>query len=132
MNEHERAEFERHKYEAEKQLNQMYYGANRKPPKGNGNLSMPPFLATQKHQNDAKSQNANAYNRANTKKPQSTENPTPPPTNAPIKGGSILNFLNFKGMKMDNDRLIILAICLLLAGEEVDELLMLALMYIML
>ncbi len=132
MNEHERAEFERHKNEAEKQLNQMYYGANKKPPKGNGNLYIPPFLTTQKHPNDAKSQNANTYNKANTKKPKSAEMPTPPTTNTPLKGGSILNFLNFKGMKMDNDRLIILAICLLLAGEEVDELLMLALMYIML
>lgn len=40
--------------------------------------------------------------------------------------------LNFKALKMDSDRTIILAVMLLLMGESSDELLILALLYIML
>ena len=131
LNERERAEFERHKNEAEKQLNQMYYGSNKKTTQNSG-LTMPPFLASPTRQGGVKSQAANSVKSTTVKTEKSSKKPTSPQKNTSLKGGNILNFLNFKGMKMDNDRLIILAICLLLAGEEIDELLMLALIYIML
>ena len=134
MNARERAEFEHHKKAAEEQLNRMYYGVGGKNNGGNG-LSMPPFLAVPNRADD-KRKGGNTANPQSTSKeksntlPHSANQPTPPKSNS--VGGNILSFLNFKGMKIDNDRLIILAICLLLAGDEVDELLMLALIYIML
>ena len=96
---------------------------------------MPTFLAPPKRQ----PQNTSAVNNISLNSNE-TKNQKPGQKNkqAPIvkteasKKSSILNLLNFKGLKMDNDRLIILAVCLLLTGEEADELLILALMYIML
>lgn len=134
MNERERAEFEHHKKIAEEQLNQMYSGTNRRT-QNKGGLNMPTFLAPPKRQ----PQNTSAVNNIslnsnetkNQKPSQKNKQATIANTEAPKKS-SILNLLNFKGLKMDNDRLIILAVCLLLTGEEADELLILALMYIML
>lgn len=132
MNERERAEFERHKTRAEEQLNQMYYGANKKASK-NGGFAMPPFLSPpNSNKNGEKAQGSQTAKAEPQKSEKSAKKPDKPRQSQPLKGGSILNFLNFKGMKMDNDRLVILAICLLLAGEEADELLILALIYIML
>lgn len=132
MNERERAEFERHKTRAEEQLNQMYYGANKRSVKS-GNLTMPSFLEPSKSgQNGGKAQGTSNSKRENCENEKSAKKPETPPQAKSLKGRNILNFLDFKGIKMDNDRLIILAICLLLAGEETDELLMLALIYIML
>lgn len=131
MNERERAEFERHKIKAEEQLNQMYYGVNKKPVK-NGNLTIPSFLAPPKAKiSGEKSQDQNTA-KSQMRNEKSSKQAEIPHRNQPLKGRNILSFLNFKGMKMDNDRLIILVICLLLAGEETDELLILALIYIML
>lgn len=45
---------------------------------------------------------------------------------------SILEFINFKNMEIDNDRSLLMGILLLLSGDTTDELLMLALIYIML
>ena len=130
INERERAEFERHKKVAEEQINKMYYGSNSKSKNTNG-VAMPSFVASNNHKSNPKKPVANPPKLPTPK----DENPTQPPkqkaTPPPFKS-SILNLLNFKGIKMDNDRLIILAICLLLAGEETDELLMLSLIYIML
>lgn len=141
LNDYEKSEFERHKKAAEKQLNEMYYGTGNKSKNNNG-IAMPSFISVPK----------NGQNKGQSQKPENTQNdkeknetktleskaskvqqPSPKKSqNSPILGKNILNMLNFKGIKMDNDRLIILAVCLLLAGEETDELLMLALIYIML
>ena len=132
MNERERAEFERHKSKAEEQLNQMYYGANKNASKSSG-LTMPPFLAPpNSNQNGKKAQGSQTTKTERPKNENFTKKTDAQQQKQPLKGGNILSFLNFKGMKIDNDRLIILAVCLLLAGEETDELLMLALIYIML
>ena len=48
------------------------------------------------------------------------------------KGFDLLNMLNLKSLQMDADRSIVLMLLTLLSGEETDELLLLALMYIML
>ena len=55
--------------------------------------------------------------------------PAPPP---PRKGFDLLRMLNLRGMEMDGDRKVIIAVMLLLLGETEDELLILALLYIML
>ena len=89
---------------------------------------MPPFLAPP----PSNQKNKNKEKMDDIKEKSSDAIPKSIPKTKAVKSNSILNFLNFKGIKMDNDRLIILAICLLLAGEETDELLMLALIYIML
>ncbi len=116
MTETERREFERRKTEAEQQLNRMYSTSNGST-KG-GPLRMPPFLSP--------SQKAPPPKKENPAPEQPSKNPMP------SKGMNLLNLLNFKGMKMDSDRRIILAICLLLSAEDTDELLLLALLYIML
>ncbi len=48
------------------------------------------------------------------------------------KNGGILDFLNLGNIDIDSDRSMILMMLALLSGEENDELLMLALLYIML
>ncbi len=58
--------------------------------------------------------------------------PPPPPPKMQDSGSSLLKMLNFKAMKMDSDRAVILAVMLLLMGDSGDELLLLALLYIML
>lgn len=45
---------------------------------------------------------------------------------------SILELINFKNMEIDNDRSLLMGILLLLSSDTTDELLMLALIYIML
>lgn len=47
-------------------------------------------------------------------------------------GSKILDFLNFKNIEIDSDTSTILMLMLLLSKEEQDELLMMALLYIML
>ena len=51
---------------------------------------------------------------------------------APPRRKSILELINFKNMEIDNDRSLLMGILLLLSGDTTDELLMLALIYIML
>lgn len=129
MNEYERKEFERHKKIAEEQINNMYFGANKNQQKSGG-ISFPSFLsspnAPHNKVNESKRFSEQTPKNENTKKDSAMQKKKSGGSN------SILNFLNFKGMKIDNDRLIILAICILLSGEEADELLMIALIYIML
>ncbi len=50
----------------------------------------------------------------------------------PRGGLDILKMFNFKNINMDSDRVLILAVLLLLAGNSSDELLLFALVYIML
>lgn len=131
MTDKERQEFNRRKREAERQLNNMYYGNQTNAEQGTG-LKMPPFLSPARNTPPkiTNNQTEKSTDNANTPK-QSEERHTSKNTHH-SKGLNLLNLLNFKGMQMDNDRLIILALCLLLSGEEADELLLLALMYIML
>lgn len=136
MNEYERKKFEDHKKEAEDQLNRMYYGTKEKSKGQNGGLTIPSFLAAPKHSN-AKENTQNPPNPApkiaeDPKQKENAATKTSSKKNCTSYGGNILNLLNFNKLKIDNDRLIILAICLLLAGDEPDELLMLALIYILL
>ncbi len=47
-------------------------------------------------------------------------------------GQNIMRLLNFKNLEMDSDRVLLAGLLLLLTGEEADEMLLLALIYIML
>lgn len=55
-----------------------------------------------------------------------------PPLPEEKRPNSILNFLNFKGLDLDGDTSLIALLILLLSSDKNDELLMLALVYIML
>ena len=72
---------------------------------------------------------------------ETVKQPHPPATVAPpvqknevrrSGGFDLLRMLNFKNISMDSDRSLIIAVMLLLMGETGDELLLLALIYIML
>ncbi len=142
MTSNERAEFEKQKQKAERQINEMYYG------KGGG-LKMPNFLSPAgevKRQGALQSsKNPPAPQKAERQKSQGSRVKNEEPLKAvgpdgqskkPSIGGNtglnILNMLNLKNLTMDSDRLTVLALCLLLSTDEVDELLLLALVYIML
>ena len=67
--------------------------------------------------------------------PKKTEaKPIPPPTVPQKRNNGILGLLDFKNMAMDSDRSVILMMLALLSGkaEETDDLLIMALLYIML
>jgi len=57
-----------------------------------------------------------------------------PPQKQPAKSGgfNLLNMLNLKNLNLEGDRTLILLLLVLLAGEETDTMLLLALLYIML
>ena len=118
MTNDERKEFEAHKKRAEKQISEMYYGKSN----GSGqNLSMPPFLKKPE-------QNQTSKPKASFEEKEAVS----PPKNEKNSRLNLLELLNFKNITMDNDRITILALCLLLSSEGADELLILALIYIML
>lgn len=124
MTNDERREFEAHKKRAEKQLSDMYYGKsgqnyskNSSPTSSKGSLNPQNSSNKTEQQENAGSQKTHQIE----------------PPKAPRNGGvSLLNMLNFKSIDMDSDRATILALCLLLSSEGADELLILALIYIML
>lgn len=61
--------------------------------------------------------------------------PNPPPPKAPppsVRRTNIFDLLNFKNMEMDSDRSLIIMLMLMLNSSGGDQLLMLALIYIML
>ncbi len=67
----------------------------------------------------------------------STEPPKPPPEEPPRKGGTLfgrdlLKLIDLKNFEMDSDRMLLLMMILLLSGEQSDEILLLALAYLML
>ena len=109
----------------------MYYGSDyrkqrQKPPESASPMQNSGHKNPVKHPSE-KAPKANQHKMNNL-----TQKPNFEGSFSSQKNSSILNLLNFKGLKLDNDRLIIIAICLLLSGEDIDELLMLALIYIML
>ncbi len=60
--------------------------------------------------------------------------PAPPPKQPPQKsqGLNLLRLLNFNQLKLQGDTLLVVMLLLLLAGDGADELLLLALVYILL
>ena len=129
MTNEERRDFEQHKRQAEKQLSDMYFG-NKGRGQSQENLRMPPFLSKAPGQNDSQKERRQPEKPAEDKNMQQDK---PVANNfKPSNRGNLLELINFKNIKMDNDRLIILSLCLLLSNEQADDLLLLALIYIML
>lgn len=64
--------------------------------------------------------------------PTAPKPPPPPPPRREGKGFNLLKMLNLRSFEFDADRKVIIAVMLLLMGETEDELLLLALIYIML
>lgn len=119
MTDKEKAEFEKRKTDAEKKLSEMYYSSGQKDPKKG--LKVPSFITPVQNEKEKKQEN----------KTEVKNKPKPKKSNA-FRAENILNILNWDNLKMDNDRMLILAIILLLAGDSGDELLMISLLYILL
>lgn len=131
--------------DAERRIKEMQQRANRAVT-GNDMPPVPNFV----RMNDRRGSHAQSHNsrpeQGQTQNGRQNHTPAPPesakPSNAkePKKGGllsrfkglDILKIFNFQNLKIDNDVLIIIALIFLLSTEETDELLLLALVYIML
>ena len=85
------------------------------------------------HQNRHQSQQQNQQQNQPANRP--AQNPPPQPKSgflSRFKGLDILKIFNFQNLHIDNDVAIIVALIFLLSTEETDELLLMALIYIML
>ncbi len=119
MTDKEKAEFEKRKTDAEKKLSEMYYSSGQKDPKKG--LKVPSFITPIQSE------------KVKEKEPRNiTEQKPKPKRSNTFRAENILNILNWDNLKMDNDRMLILAIILLLSGDSGDELLMISLLYILL
>lgn len=106
---------------------------NSSPHNSDFTIKAPSFVRTRQQNNDANSRAINgietstAYN--NERGVKSTAE-----SNKQQKTGSLFDMLNLKNIDIDGDRMLILMMLALLSGKknESDDLLMLALMYIML
>ncbi len=103
--------------------NTNQYRHNEQPSNRNGNNNSP-SINRQSHKNQQ-----------NQPQNQSAQNPPPQHKSgflSRFKGLDILKIFNFQNLHIDNDVLIIVALIFLLSTEETDELLLMALIYIML
>lgn len=64
--------------------------------------------------------------------PKPPTSSTPPKPPAPPRGMQLLRMLNFGGLRLQGDTLLVVMLLLLLAADDADELLLLALVYILL
>lgn len=128
MTNEERHEFEEHKKRAEKQLSEMYYGKSANNGGGKQNLKMPPFLS----KNGETAPKTNTQKGVEAPNEKQAEGTAQKPGNPKENKMNLLKLLNFDNINLDNDRITILALCLLLSAENTDELLIMALIYIML
>ena len=121
MTESQRAEFEKQKHISENQLREMYFGKNN----SKEGLKVPPFFKPS--QPEAKkppvSEGPSKFN-------EQQKKPIHPPVVSQKR--NILELINLKNLVLDDDRILLVSLCLLLSHEEADELLIMALIYIML
>lgn len=122
MSQPDRTETERMQREAEQRMREMQRRADRAV-HGSNMPPVPNFVRT--------NMNRNSPTENSQKKPHENNNPTPSKQKS-NKGFDILKLLNFKNLKIDNDIIIILMLIFLLSTEDTDELMLLALIYIML
>lgn len=93
-----------------------------------------------RHAQPSMQMNGNRQRNAQPQKSRTQQSPQPAQPEAPPqqsqppkkKGRDLLEMFNFKNLELDSDRIIIIALALLLSAEEADELLIMALIYIML
>lgn len=122
MTESQRAEFEKQKHISENQLREMYFGKNN----SKEGLKVPPFIKA--------SQTEQKKSPVPETPPKTNSQPTTKPSAQPSfpKKQNILELINLKNLVLDDDRILLVSLCLLLSHEEADELLIMALIYIML
>lgn len=121
MTESQRAEFERQKHISENQLREMYYGKSN----SKEGLKVPSFIKT--------SQPEQKKSPVSEAPPKTNSQPTKPSVSPQVsKKRNILELINLKNLVLDDDRILLVSLCLLLSHEEADELLIMALIYIML
>ncbi|MDD4699729.1 MAG: hypothetical protein PHV07_05655 [Oscillospiraceae bacterium] len=143
MTEKERKEMEKLQYEAAERVREMSRRAQNPISSAASLPPMPSFVQTPYNK-------SNMNNREDRRQSQSSQNPKhknssgfspkfeenhapkPLPLSKQNKGFDILNMLNLKNLKMDNDIMLIIMMVLILSSETSDELLLLALVYIML
>ena len=106
---------------------------NTSPHSSDFTIKAPSFVRTQ-HQSD--NTNSRPINDVETSAARNTEHAVrnTADSNKSQKSGSLFDMLNLKNIDIDGDRMLILMMLALLSGKknESDDLLMLALMYIML
>ncbi len=133
--------------DAEHRIKEMQQRANRAV-SGNDMPPVPNFVRMNNRQDTHRQNNRNHrdglnnQNRSNgghnniTPASDNQSQKSAPPKSSGIlnrfKGLDILKLFNFQNFKIDNDVLIIIVLIFLLSTEETDELLLLALVYIML
>ena len=150
-------DIQRMQLDAERRIREMQRRSNNalhgyeKPPVPNYNNSNPPRHNQQsgsRTPNDESRLSKNGNRPTNGNRPQAQAQPQSqpqdrspaPPAEPPQHGGflskfkglDILKIFNFKNLHIDNDVLIIIALIFLLSTDETDELLIMALIYIML
>ena len=133
-------DYEKMQRDAERRLREMNRRAERAVQGGD----IPPVPNFSGNGRRSGRQNTPPQNRPRPEeRPQNTDRrPTtePQPIKSPEKGGllsklkgfDLLKMLNFKNIRMDSDVIVIIALIFLLSTEDTDELLLLALVYIML
>ncbi len=120
--------------DAERRIREMQQRSNRMVT-GNDMPPVPNFIRTNNRQ-------AHTESRHPMQKPPNEPLNEPPQKTTPnkstggllsrFKGLDILKMFNFQNIKLDSDVLVIIALIFLLSTEDTDELLLLALVYIML
>ena len=128
-------DFEKMQQDAERRMQEMRQRSQRAMHGGD----MPPvpnFVQTAKQPNrNNTAPPQNHHHPSSNEQKKSTPPPPPPPRGGllgRLKGVDILKIFNFKNLHIDSDVLVIIALIFLLSTEETDELLLLALVYIML
>jgi len=138
MSQPDRAETERMQRDAEQRIRDMQRRSEQAV-RGSDMPPVPNFVRTNgmrnnqgfTHQNHI--QKREGANENNNKNNSNIINPTTSSNQSDRKKGfDILKLLNFKNLKLDNDMIIIIMLILLLSTEDTDELMLLALIYIML
>lgn len=128
-------DYEKMQQDAERRMQEMRMRSQRAI-HGSDMPPVPNFVQTSRQSN--RNEAAPRPNHPITPAPEqkkSTPPPSPPPKGGllgRLKGVDILKIFNFKNLHVDSDVLIIIVLIFLLSTEETDELLLLALVYIML
>lgn len=128
MSQPSRTEMEKMQRDAEQRMREMQRRSSQVL-QGNEMPPVPNFVNPNPHRQQ-RNQHANKSTPEPIQKP-SESRPQHEAQHKP-KGFDILKLLNFKNLKLDSDILLIVVLIFLLSTEETDELLMMALIYIML
>ena len=137
MEQNNKTSFERMQRDAEERLKEM----QRRSKRYDLNADIPPVpnfvQVSNNKQNRTSSREKTSQNVAENIKHQKSENALSKSegksdSHSLKKGFDLLRLFNFSNFKLDNDILVIVVLILLLSSEEADELLLMALVYIML